>query len=37
MILPRIIELKSKNHQELEDGKMTMQAVVNIAGGRLMI
>lgn len=34
MILPRIIELKSKNCQELEEGKVMMQAIVNTAGNR---
>ncbi len=37
MILPRIIELKSKNHQELEEGTVKMQAIINTAGSRLMI
>jgi len=37
MILPRIIELKSKNHQELVEGKAPMQAIVNTAGSRLRI
>jgi DNA transposition AAA+ family ATPase len=37
MILPRIIELKSKNHLELEEGTVKMQAIINIAGSRLMI
>jgi hypothetical protein len=34
MILPRIIGLKSKNRQELEEGKVTMRAIVNTAGNR---
>jgi hypothetical protein len=37
MILPRIIELKSKNRQELEEGTVKMQAIINTAGSRLMI
>jgi len=37
MILPRIIELKSKYRQELEEGKAPMQAIVNTAGRRPMI
>jgi DNA transposition AAA+ family ATPase len=36
MILPRIIELKSKNRQELEEGTVKMQAIIT-AGSRLMI
>jgi hypothetical protein len=34
MILPRIIELKSKNRQELKEGKVTVRAIVNTAGNR---
>jgi hypothetical protein len=37
MIMPRIIELKSKNHLELEEGTVKMQAIINTAGSRLMI
>jgi hypothetical protein len=32
MILPQIIELKSTNCQELEEGKVMMPAIVNAAG-----
>jgi hypothetical protein len=34
MILPGIINLKSKNRRELEEGKVTMQAIVNTGGNR---
>jgi len=34
MILPRIIEMKSKNRQEPEEGKVTTRAIVNTARNR---
>ncbi len=36
MFLPRFLELRKRNHTRLETGAITMEAIINTAGSRLM-
>ena len=36
MILPRILDLKSRNEEKLRTGEVKLREIVNIAGSRLM-
>jgi DNA transposition AAA+ family ATPase len=37
MILPRILDLEARNKQKIDDGEVTMEKIINIAGSRLII
>lgn len=37
MILPRILDLEARNKQKIDDGEVTMEKIISIAGSRLMI
>lgn len=36
MLIPRVLELKKRNADRLESGEVTMEAIINTAGSRLM-